>query len=285
MATSGGQSAPGATNRSPKRTFRLIWHGPGRALLARNSRRVIQKRTRRDQRPQSSTHSREPVKNCNIECKCQGTQRKSFRVETVIGGKRHGLSFLLRVPAVEGSPLPFARLVEARYFHSASQDRLAFSLGFPEEKPSTYETAFGRVLTPYLEKRCLSCHVAPRTRGALVESGVSCENCHGPGQPHLAALSKHSQDLGILNPKQAARCRADAAMLAMSCGLQSRRRPPARRLADFRSSDGIETIASAGVKPRVGSHAQTVTTRIRMRPGLYWSPEPKKRVWDVIARQ
>jgi predicted CXXCH cytochrome family protein len=131
-----------------------------------------------------------------------GHPPQEFPVETAVGGKRHGISFLLRIPAIEGSPLPLARLVEARYFHSASQDRLAFSLGFPEDKPATYETAFGRVLTPYLEKRCLSCHAMPRSRGQLVESGVSCENCHGPGQPHLAALSKHSQDLGISNPKK-----------------------------------------------------------------------------------
>jgi predicted CXXCH cytochrome family protein len=131
-----------------------------------------------------------------------GHPPQEFPVEIMIGGERHGISFLLRVPALEGSPLPFARLVEARYFHSASQNRLAFSLGFPEDKPSTYETAFGRVLTPYLEKRCVSCHAAPRSRGTRVESGVSCENCHGPGQPHLAALGKHSRDLGILNPNK-----------------------------------------------------------------------------------
>jgi predicted CXXCH cytochrome family protein len=131
-----------------------------------------------------------------------GHSAQEFPVEIMIGGERHGISFLLRIPAVESSPLPVARLVEARYFHSASQDRLAFSLGFPEDKPSTYETAFGRVLTPYLEKRCLTCHAAPRSHGRGVESGVACENCHGPGQPHLAALSTHSRDLGILNPNK-----------------------------------------------------------------------------------
>src|SRR5580704_6597021 len=125
-----------------------------------------------------------------------------FPVESLIGGERHGLSFLLRVPALKGSPLSRAPLVEARYFHYAEQNQLAFSLGFPEEKPSTYETALGRVLTPYLEKRCLGCHGAPRTHGTRVETGVACENCHGPGQPHIAALSSHSRDLHILNPNK-----------------------------------------------------------------------------------
>ncbi len=129
-----------------------------------------------------------------------GRSAQDFPLETIIGGERHGLSFLLRVPAIDGSALPIARLIEARYFHSAAQNQLALSLGFPGQKPSTYETAFGRVLTPYLEKRCLGCHVAPRTRGGRVETGVACENCHGPGQPHLAALAEHSRDLRILNP-------------------------------------------------------------------------------------
>lgn len=129
-----------------------------------------------------------------------GHPAQQFPVEVLVGGKRHGISFLVRIPELEGSPLPIARLIEARYFHSAGEDRLAFSLGFPEDKPTTYETAFGRVLTPYLEKRCLGCHVAPRTHGGRVETGVSCENCHGPGQPHLAALGAHSPDHGILNP-------------------------------------------------------------------------------------
>ncbi len=129
-----------------------------------------------------------------------GQPALEFPVETTIGGKRHGVTFLYRVPALEGSPLPRAPLVEGRFIHSVLENGLALELGFPEEKPATYETAFGRVLTPSLEKRCLSCHPAPRTLGTRVYSGVACENCHGPGQPHLAALAAHSPDLGILNP-------------------------------------------------------------------------------------
>ena len=129
-----------------------------------------------------------------------GQPALDFPIEGMVGGDRHGLSFLFRVPSLDGLPLPRARLLEARYFHYAEGNRLAFSLGFPEEKPTNYETAFGRVLTPYLENRCLSCHGAPRTHGTRVETGVSCENCHGPGQAHLAALGAHSKDLHIFNP-------------------------------------------------------------------------------------
>ena len=131
-----------------------------------------------------------------------GQASLDFPVEALIGGERHGVSFLFRVPSLEGSPLPRAPLIEARYFHYAQQNRLALELGFPEEKPETYETALGRVLTPYLEKRCLICHGAPRTQGTRLESGIACESCHGPGQAHLAALGAHSRNLGILNPKK-----------------------------------------------------------------------------------
>lgn len=131
-----------------------------------------------------------------------GQPALEFPVEELIGGARHGLVFLFRVPALDGSTLPRAPLIEGRYFHSVLEKRLELELGFPEDKPATYETALGRVLTPNLEQRCLTCHGAPRKYGTRVESGVACENCHGPGRPHLAALAAHSRDLAILNPKK-----------------------------------------------------------------------------------
>ena len=140
------------------------------------------------------------AENLQYRVQMPGQPAVDFPVETMVGGDRHGISFLFRVPAVEGVPLAPVRLVEARYFHYAEQDKLAFSLGFPEEKPVNYETALGRVLTPYLEKRCLGCHGAPRTHGTRVETGVACESCHGPGQPHVAAVRSHSRNLRILNP-------------------------------------------------------------------------------------
>jgi len=141
-------------------------------------------------------------RNMQYRVQMPGHPLLDFPVEATIGGERHGISFLVRVTALEGLPLPRPALVEARYFHYAQQNRLALELGFPEEKPSTYETALGRVLTPLLEKGCLACHGAPRKRGTRVESGIDCESCHGPGQGHLIALGAHSRDLGILNPKK-----------------------------------------------------------------------------------
>ncbi|HEX7360931.1 MAG TPA: tetratricopeptide repeat protein [Bryobacteraceae bacterium] len=124
----------------------------------------------------------------------------TFPVLTAVGGKRHGISFLVRISSLDGLPVPGKPLIEGRYFHSSHENKLALSLGFPTDKPTNYETAFGRVLTPYLKKRCLECHVAPRRAGSELETGVTCENCHGPGRPHLKALSAHSKNPGILNP-------------------------------------------------------------------------------------
>lgn len=135
-----------------------------------------------------------------FQAQMPGQPALTFPVVTAVGGKRHGISFVLRVSSLDGLPVPGDPLIEARYFHSARENRLALSLGFPEEKPANYETAFGRVLTPYLKRRCFECHVKPRKMGTAIETGVSCENCHGPGRPHLAALGAHSRNLGILNP-------------------------------------------------------------------------------------
>ncbi len=63
----------------------------------------------------------------NLQYRVQmpGQPALDFPVESMIGGERHGISFLFRVPALIGSPLPRARLVEARYFHYAEQNQLA----------------------------------------------------------------------------------------------------------------------------------------------------------------
>ena len=122
-------------------------------------------------------------------------------VETMMGGTRHGISFLVRVNGIEGSAIERPVLVEARYLKSAHEGGLMLSPGLPPEQPSSFETAIGRPLTREFEKKCLACHgYSPET--GQKENGVRCESCHGPGQSHLAALSKGSgrTNLGIVNP-------------------------------------------------------------------------------------
>lgn len=140
------------------------------------------------------------AKDVQFQVRMPGQAEVSYPVGTIVGGERHGLVFLVSVPTLEGSSLPRPALIEGRYFQSVRKNGLALELGLPEDKPTTFETSIGRVLPPVLEKRCLSCHTGPRVLGTRMETGVACENCHGPGQPHLAALAAHSKDLGILNP-------------------------------------------------------------------------------------
>ncbi len=136
----------------------------------------------------------------SFEVQMPGQKPLQFPIEITMGGKRHGLSFLARVSDLDGLPLARAPLVETRYLHYAPENRLELSPGFPKDKPTTYETALGRVLTPHFEEKCLACHGAPGSLGSHLESGVTCESCHGPGQAHLKALAAKSDDKAILNP-------------------------------------------------------------------------------------
>jgi tetratricopeptide (TPR) repeat protein len=150
---------------------------------------------------------RNEAKGLQFETVLPGRPPLKAPVEAVIGGERHGVSFLARVRAIEGAQLARATLVEARYLHSTHENGLVLSAGFPEEKPSSYETALGRALSPSFEKKCLDCHGRPDATNA--DGGVRCESCHGPGRQHLAAAAAGKPRSGIVNP---ARLSGDQAM-------------------------------------------------------------------------
>ena len=120
-------------------------------------------------------------------------------VELVVGGRRHGRSFLARVTEIEGEKLQYAPLVETRFLESAHETELVLSPGFPSEQPVSYETAIGRVLGPSLEKKCLTCH-GLAAEHETTEQGVRCESCHGPGEAHLKAVMHGNSQSGIVNP-------------------------------------------------------------------------------------
>src|SRR5579885_3496505 len=63
----------------------------------------------------------------HFQAQMPGGPRLDYPLEASVGGQRHGISFLLRVPALDGLPVTPSRLVEARYFHYAQQNKLAFS--------------------------------------------------------------------------------------------------------------------------------------------------------------
>ena len=108
-------------------------------------------------------------------------------VEDVIGGRRHGVSFLVRIRRLDGIPLTRPALIEARYAYSP-HGSLVLSPGFQTEKPASLERALGRVLSPAFEQKCLTCHGQPGTLGAGAHGGVRCESCHGPAVAHVASM-------------------------------------------------------------------------------------------------
>lgn len=114
--------------------------------------------------------------------------KTALPVEAVVGGKRHGESFLLRVDRVAGIPIARPALLEARYAYSP-HDTLVLSPGFQKEKPEDLEGTLGRTLSPDFEQRCLTCHGKPGTLGAGSHGGVRCESCHGPASAHVSSMA------------------------------------------------------------------------------------------------
>jgi tetratricopeptide (TPR) repeat protein len=121
-------------------------------------------------------------------------------IEDVMGGKRHGISFLSRLNKLGDFNLDRAALIEGRYAYSSSLHSLVVSPGFALEKPRTFEDAIGNVLSQNFEQKCLQCHGKPNTLGAGQEGGVRCESCHGPALNHLAGVGKGMPRQGVVNP-------------------------------------------------------------------------------------
>jgi tetratricopeptide (TPR) repeat protein len=132
-----------------------------------------------------------------------GSQPKvTMPIEAMVGGKRHSIGFLSRINQLDGVPLQRAALIQARYAWSLTENKLVLAPGCPVEKPRSYQTAFGIVLSPVYEERCLTCHGKPNTLGAGKEGGVHCESCHGPGWQHLQAVNRGNARSGIINPEK-----------------------------------------------------------------------------------
>jgi Flp pilus assembly protein TadD len=126
----------------------------------------------------------------------------SLPADILMGGRRHGLGFLLSIRQLDGIPLARPALIQARYAWSPEKQKLLIAPGCAPTKPKSLESALGLVLSPTFESRCLSCHGQPNLLGSGKEGGVHCESCHGPGSGHLAALGHGNSRQGIVNPKR-----------------------------------------------------------------------------------
>jgi tetratricopeptide (TPR) repeat protein len=116
-----------------------------------------------------------------------GKVKVTAPVRAIVGGKRHGVSFLLGMDQFGGIPLERPAVIEARYALSPIGS-LVLSPGFLKETGDR-EDELGRVLSPAFEQRCLGCHGKPDTLGAGKQGGVRCESCHGPGLAHVNSFS------------------------------------------------------------------------------------------------
>src|SRR6185437_15996702 len=146
------------------------WQGAATKLLPPTD----QEKQAEGPEPQIQYRVARSARNFEFTVQMPGDRPQQFPIVTTMGGTRHGLSFLFKVPDVQGVPLPRAPLVEGRYLHYVPTNRLELSPGFPTDKPANYETAFGRVLAPGFEKKCLMCHGEPRKIGSHSETGVTC---------------------------------------------------------------------------------------------------------------
>ncbi len=115
-------------------------------------------------------------------------------VDILVGGRRHGLGFLIPISQIDGIPLARPALIQARYAWSPEKKELLLAPGCSASKPQSLEAALGLVLSPTFEKRCLACHGQP---GSQTSGGVHCENCHGSSPQHLA-----NPKLGMISPKR-----------------------------------------------------------------------------------
>jgi predicted CXXCH cytochrome family protein len=128
-----------------------------------------------------------------------GSAKLTIPVDALVGGERHGISFLLGLDQWGGLPLERPAMVEARYALSHT-GALVLSPGFRKEHPADQEDELGRTLSPSFEARCLSCHGKPGTLGAGKLGGVQCESCHGPALAHVESVTSGKSAAQMVRP-------------------------------------------------------------------------------------
>jgi hypothetical protein len=98
---------------------------------------------------------------------------------------------------------------ESRVSFYRTLDSLALTTGHLSTQPSSVEAALGRRMDTSETQHCFGCHtsgsmIAGRFDPNHATPGVTCEQCHGPGAKHVAAMKAGKIDEGrraILNPR------------------------------------------------------------------------------------
>lgn len=111
-------------------------------------------------------------------------RRQSERFDLVLGSGRRGQSYLYWKGGL---------LYELPVSYVALTGGWINSPGYPDG-----EVHFERVVPP----RCLECHATEGGRPGQFVAGITCEKCHGPGEPHAAVRNPARLD----RDRQVARC-------------------------------------------------------------------------------
>ncbi len=101
-------------------------------------------------------------------------------------------------------------LFESHLSYFTSLNALDVTPGQNPSVPSNLEDAAGRRMDPHEAQLCFGCHTTASTASNQFDSGksipgVGCENCHGPGAAHVAAMQLQTAGApptGIFNPSR-----------------------------------------------------------------------------------
>jgi Cytochrome c3 len=98
---------------------------------------------------------------------------------------------------------------ESRVSYYKQIQGLDLTTGHSRQSPSTLREALGRPISPDEMTKCFGCHTSEdifigKLQIDRLQTGVTCENCHGPGSQHLEVVQSETAqsdvlDLNILN--------------------------------------------------------------------------------------
>ena len=95
------------------------------------------------------------------------------------------------------------RFYESRASYYRELKGLGLTVGAQNSRPVDILQALGQVMSPAEARDCFGCHTTAARRGNTLqldnfESGVQCEDCHGPGAAHIAGIADGKSQPGSI---------------------------------------------------------------------------------------
>jgi hypothetical protein len=197
-------------------------------------------------RDYSVTKERDGLHESESEIDASGASvlRTTQKLEFAMGSGVNGITFLVRSGDF---------LLEAPVSYYTKVRKWALSPGYDKD-----DQGFSRTIPA----ACVACHTGdprpvPEIRGMFrnppfVETGIGCENCHGPGQLHVAERSKGSPvkvDTSIVNPAKLAHRLADEICMNCHQGTAMRVLQPGKEFSDYRPSLPLDQTVAIFAPP------------------------------------